>query len=131
MNALNQYQRVNRQTSVVDADRHRLIQLLFDGAVERIVMAKGQILAGNIENRNRLLNKAIEIMGGLREFLDKEKGGELARRLDALYEYMEARLFHANIHNDAEALDEVLGLLKEVKAGWDGIRPKVLEEGLV
>ncbi|MBK8973230.1 MAG: flagellar export chaperone FliS [Hahellaceae bacterium] len=131
MRALNQYQSVNRQTSIVDADRHKLIQLLFDGALERIMMAKAQIQAKNIEGKNKLLGKAIEIIGGLRGFLDREKGGELARRLDALYEYMELRLFQANIKNDVAAIDEVVGLLKEIKSGWDGIRPKVLEEGLV
>ena len=131
MRALNQYQSVNRQTSIVDADRHKLIQLLFDGALDRIMMAKAQIMAKNIEGKNKLLGKAIEIIGGLRGFLDQEKGGELARRLDALYEYMELRLFQANIKNDVAAIDEVVGLLKEIKSGWDGIRPKVLEEGLV
>ncbi|OZG73770.1 flagellar export chaperone FliS [Hahella sp. CCB-MM4] len=131
MNALNQYQSVNRQTSIVDADAHKLIQLLLDGALERISMAKAQIQLKNIEGKNRLINKAVEIIGGLREFLDKEKGGELAERLDALYEYMEYRLFQANLRNDLEALDEVARLLKEVKGGWDGIREEVLEQALV
>ncbi|AZZ91291.1 MULTISPECIES: flagellar export chaperone FliS [unclassified Hahella] len=131
MNALHQYQSVNRQTSIVDADGHKLIQLLFDGALERITMAKGQILANNFEGKNRLIGKAVEIVGGLREFLDKEKGGDIAERLDALYEYMERRLFEANLQNDATILDEVAGLLKQVKNGWDGIRQEALEKGLV
>ncbi|ABC31511.1 flagellar protein FliS [Hahella chejuensis KCTC 2396] len=131
MNALHQYQSVNRQTSIVDADGHKLIQLLFDGALERITMAKGQILAKNFEGKNRLIGKAVEIIGGLREFLDKDKGGDIAERLDALYEYMERRLFEANLQNDAMILDEVAGLLKQVKNGWDGIRQEALEKGLV
>jgi len=131
MKALHQYQSVNRQTSVIDADRHRLIQLLFDGALERVLMARAQITAKNIEGKNRLIGKAIEILGGLRGFLDKDKGGDLAARLDALYEYMEIRLFYANLKNDVTILDEVASLLKEVKGGWDGIRPQVLQKGLV
>ena len=131
MKALHQYQGVNRQTSVIDADRHRLIQLLFDGALERVLMARAQITAKNIEGKNRLIGKAIEILGGLRGFLDKDKGGDLAARLDALYEYMEIRLFYANLKNDVTILDEVASLLKEVKGGWDGIRPQVLQKGMV
>jgi len=131
MKALHQYQSVNRQTSVIDADRHRLIQLLFDGALERVLMARAQITAKNIEGKNRLIGKAIEILGGLRGFLDKDKGGDLAARLDALYEYMEIRLFYANLKNDVTILDEVASLLKEVKGGWDGIRPQVLQKGMV
>ncbi len=131
MNALHQYQSVNRQTSIVDADRHRLIQLLFEGALERISMAKGQIHAKNYENKNRLINKAIEIVGGLHEFLDIENGGELAKSLSALYEYIERRLFECNLKNDEAILDEVLGLLKELKGGWDAIRDEVVEKSLV
>lgn len=131
MNAVHQYQSVNRHTSIVDADRHRLIQLLYDGALERVTMAKAQISVGNIEGKNRLIGKAVEIIGGLREFLDQEKGGELAQRLDALYEYMERRLFDANRHNDVSILDEISGLLKEVKGGWEEIREEVVAKRLV
>jgi len=131
MNALNMYQSVNRQTGVVDADRHRLIQMLFDGALERISMAKGLIQRQDFEGKNRLISKAIEIVGGLRGFLDAKKGGEMAENLERLYEYLEFRLFQANVKNDIEMLDEVASHLHKVKEGWDGIREQVLKEGLV
>ena len=131
MNALNMYQSVNRQTGVVDADRHRLIQMLFDGALERISMAKGLIQRKDFEGKNRLISKAIEIVGGLRSFLDVKKGGEVAENLERLYEYLEYRLFQANIKNDIEMLDEVASHLRKVKEGWDGIREEVLKSGLI
>ncbi len=131
MNALNMYQSVNRQTGVVDADRHRLIQMLFDGALERISMAKGLIQRQDFEGKNRLISKAIEIVGGLRGFLDTKKGGEIAENLERLYEYLEFQLFQANIKNDIDMLDEVAGHLHTVKAGWDGIREQAVKEGLV
>lgn len=126
MNALQQYQRVNTQTSVVDADPHHLIQLLYNGALERINMAKARVQANDYEGKNRLINKAIEIISGLRGFLDFEKGGELAGRLESLYDYMERQLFQANLHNDVSKLDEVASLLRQVKDGWDGIREEVV-----
>src|SRR5690554_7704386 len=92
MNALRQYQQVNAQTSIVDADSHKLIQLLYNGALERINMAKARMLAKDYEGKGRLISKTIEIVGGLRGFLDKEKGGEIAEQLESLYEYMERRL---------------------------------------
>ncbi len=88
MNALSQYQAVSHQTSVTDADKHKLIQLLFDGALARVSTAKGQILQKNYEGKNTLINKALEIIGGLKSFLDMEKGGEISANLAALYEYM-------------------------------------------
>ena len=126
MKALHQYQQVNTQTSVVDADPHRLIQLLLDGALERLSIAKNRINAVDYEAKNNHLNKAIEIVGGLRSFLDLEKGGEIATNLEALYDYIERRLFEANVRNDLSMIDECGKLLREVKQGWDGIRQEVL-----
>jgi len=131
MNALHQYQAVNTQTSVVDVDRHQLIQLLFDGAIERINMAKARINAKDFEGKNRLINKTIEIVSGLRSFSDLEKGQDLAQNLFDLYVYCEHKLFQANVRNDILILDEVLGHLKRIQEGWSGIRQEVVEKGLI
>lgn len=125
MNGLQAYQRVNTQTSITDADPHKLIQLLYDGALERINMAKARMQAKDFEGKGLLISKAIEIIGGLRGFLDFEKGGDLAERLEGLYDYMERTLFEANVKNDPAKLDEVAELLRSIKEGWDGIREEV------
>ncbi|MDX1588903.1 MAG: flagellar export chaperone FliS [Oleiphilaceae bacterium] len=129
MNALQQYQQVNTQTSTMDADPHRLIQLLFNGALERIYMAKGKIQQKDYAAKGTLIGKAIEIVSGLRGFLDFEKGGELAGNLEALYDYIERGLLEASIRNDEAKLDEMAKLLRSVKDGWDGIRSEVVNPG--
>lgn len=121
-----QYQSIGVQTSIMDADPHRLIQLLFDGAMQNMSAARGFIERKDVENRNARINKAIEIVGGLRSFLDKEKGGEVAANLERLYEYIEFRLFQANVSNSIEFVDECMGLLRQVKSAWDEIRPVVV-----
>jgi len=126
MNGLQAYQRVNTQTSITDADPHKLIQLLYNGALERINMAKARMQAMDYEGKGKLISKAIEIIGGLRGFLDFEKGGDLAARLEGLYDYMERTLFQANAKNDVAKLDEVADLLRAIKEGWDGIREDVV-----
>ncbi|WP_417500919.1 flagellar export chaperone FliS [Marinobacter sp.] len=126
MNGLQAYQRVNTQTSITDADPHKLIQLLYNGALERINMAKARMQANDYAGKGKLITKAIEIIGGLRSFLDFEKGGDLAERLEALYDYMERTLFEANAKNDVAKLDEVANLLRSIKDGWDGIREEAV-----
>jgi len=126
MNGLQAYQRVNTQTSITDADPHKLIQLLYNGAIERINMAKARMQAKDYAGKGQLIGKAIEIIGGLRSFLDFEKGGELSAQLEALYDYMERTLLEASAKNDVSKLDEVLGLLRTVKDGWDGIRQEAI-----
>lgn len=128
MKGLQAYQRVNTQTSITDADPHKLIQLLYNGALERINMAKARMQAKDYEGKGKLIGKAIEIIGGLRSFLDFEKGGDLAARLEGLYDYMERALLEASARNDMAKLDEVANLLRSVKEGWDGIREEAVAQ---
>ncbi|HCL3636184.1 TPA: flagellar export chaperone FliS [Pseudomonas aeruginosa] len=121
MKAMKQYQQVSIEAQVSDANPHRLIQLLMQGGLERLAQARGAMEREQNPEKGILIGKAIGIIGGLREALDSERGGELAGNLDRLYEYMIARLVEANTSNDTNLLDEVSALLLEVKSGWDGI----------
>ncbi|MBH4350235.1 flagellar export chaperone FliS [Pseudomonas aeruginosa] len=121
MKAMKQYQQVSIEAQVSDANPHRLIQLLMQGGLERLAQARGAMEREQIPEKGILIGKAIGIIGGLREALDSERGGELAGNLDRLCEYMIARLVEANTSNDTSLLDEVSALLLEVKSGWDGI----------
>jgi flagellar protein FliS len=121
MTAMKQYQSVNTQAQAVDASPHRLIQMLMEGGLTRIAQARGAMERQQTAMKGELIGKAIAIIGGLREGLDLQKGGELAANLDSLYQYMVSRLLEANVKNDAAPLDEVAGLLRNVKSGWDAI----------
>lgn len=121
MAALRQYQNVNTQAQAIEASPHRLIQMLMEGGLTRLAQARGAMERGQLAQKGELIGKAIAIIGGLRESLNMDVGGEIATNLDRLYEYMMGRLTHANLMNDASILDEVSGLLREVKSGWDAI----------
>ena len=121
--AMKQYQTVSVHAQVSEADPHRLIQMLMEGGLQRIVQARGAMEHGNIALKGELIGKAMGIIGGLRDGLDTEKGGEMAANLDNLYAFMQQRLSLANLQNDPAILDEVAGTLREIKLGWDAIRP--------
>lgn len=120
--AMKQYQTVNVNAQVSEADPHRLIQMLMEGALQRIAQARGALQHGNVPLKGEQIGKALGIVGGLRDSLNVDQGGELAANLDRLYAFMQQRLSEANLKNDAAILDEVSELLREIKAGWDGIR---------
>lgn len=120
--AANQYAAVNKQTGVEGANPHQLIQMLYEGAIENMARAKGCMERKDFSGKGDTLGRAINIIGGLQSFLDKEKGGEVAENLDALYDYMSRRLFEASKDNDIAIVDEVIGLVREVKTGWEGIK---------
>ncbi len=57
----------------------------------------------------------MSIIDGLRLSLDHSVDSSLSENLEGLYDYMNRRLLLANVKNDTEALDEVSGLLRELK----------------
>ncbi len=120
--ALAQYRQINAQTGVVDADPHRLIQLLLDGAIDRIAQARGALASGDRAATGEALGKALGIIGGLQGCLDRDRGGEVAANLDRLYDYMTRRLADVHRGEGAAPLDEVSGLLVTIRSGWEGIR---------
>jgi len=118
---LNEYKQVGVQNNISDASPHRLVQMLMEGALDRISTAKGHMQRDRFAEKGRFISSAISIVDGLRSSLDFEKGGDIAQNLDALYDYMNRRLLEANVNNNAEYLDEVHGLMTEIKMGWDAI----------
>jgi flagellar protein FliS len=113
--------RQGSSSEVEYAPPHRLVQMLMEGALDRIAAAKGDIERKDIEARSGQITWAISIVDGLRASLNLEVGGEIAANLDRLYEYMIRRLGEANAHNDIVPLDEVASLLKELKGAWDAM----------
>lgn len=119
--ALRQYQAVGAHSQVTGADPHKLVQLMLAGAIERLALARGQMQRGLRAQKAESLSKALALVDTLNAAVDIERGGEVAQNLRALYDYASQRLLHANLHDDEQVVEEVAGLLREVKAGWDGI----------
>src|SRR5450830_231603 len=122
----NAYANIGVKTGVLAASPHKLITMLFDGALVAIAMGQKYMKAGDIKNKGESITKAILIIeSGLRASLNKNVGGELTGNLDALYEYMARRLFVANVENTPEPLDEVHALLEDIRSSWEGIGGEV------
>jgi flagellar protein FliS len=121
VSAMKQYQQVSVHSGIMDASPHRLVQMLMEGALEKIALAKGNMANNNIANKGENIGKAIAIVGGLQSSLNKDVGGALAENLNNLYDYMSSRLVIANLRNDESILDEVASLIVEIKMGWDSI----------
>ena len=123
MKALRAYQKVNSHAQISEASPHRLIQMLFEGGLDRLAQTKGAMARGDIAQKCLLITKCIDIITGLRQGLNEEKAEDPAaiQQLDSLYEYMNSQLLKANLNNDPEIIDEVARLLTTLKSGWDAI----------
>jgi flagellar protein FliS len=116
------YSSVGVETGVSTADPHKLILMLFEGALLQIGTAVIALEKKDVPTKGMAISKAIEIiLNGLKVSLDYEAGGELAQRLGALYDYMTQRLLYANLHNSRPAMDEVTQLLTDLKSAWEAI----------
>jgi len=118
------YAQVSVESAVLSASPHQLVVLLFDGALSAMKKAMILIEQGDIPGKGQALGKAINIISnGLQSGLNHEVGGELTTNLDSLYDYMTRRLLQANIHNDIDAINEVVGLLNNIADAWKEIGP--------
>ncbi|HAT30292.1 MAG TPA: flagellar export chaperone FliS [Janthinobacterium sp.] len=119
---LNAYAKVGIETGVISASPHKLIVMLFDGAIVSLGAALGHMRAGRVAEKGKAISHAILIVeSGLRASLDKNGGGEIAESLDALYEYISGRLLLANLKNQPELLEEAQRLLTDLRGAWNAI----------
>jgi flagellar protein FliS len=115
------YSYVGAQTGIPSANPHKIILMLFEGAMVCISAASLRIQEGDVGKKGEAISMAMDIiLHGLKSSLNL-KAGELAESLAALYDYMLSRLLFANINNDVAALEEVSRLLGEIKGAWEEI----------
>lgn len=114
------YSQINRVSGIEGADPHRLVDMLMEGALDKIAVAKGLMARNEIAAKGLAISKAIAILDGLRSSLD-EAGGEITTNLDNLYEYMQRRLTEGNLQNDTRPLNEVTKLLSDLRVAWNSI----------
>jgi flagellar secretion chaperone FliS len=126
------YQSISAHGSVAGADPHRLVLMLMDGALERLALARScleQRPRGYMGRKAQLLSQCMRIVGELRGSLNLTEGGELARNLSDLYEYMMRQLLRANVGNNGAYIAEVQGLLGDIRSAWIAIGPEVGASG--
>jgi len=118
------YSKLGLETDVVNADPHRLVLILFDGALLAIQRAKGHLAGRRIPEKCQALSQAIRIVdSGLCSSVDTSHAPEFATRLIRLYKYIIMRLLHANMRNDLKAMDEAANLLSGLRGAWARIGP--------
>lgn len=115
------YKKDSIKSDLAAADPHRIIQLLMQGALERLALGKGCIERKDMEGKAAALTRATEIVNALKDSLDRSANPELVDNLDALYDYMVVRITEANAKQDVRIIDEIMGLLLQIKGAWDQI----------
>jgi len=133
-NALSAY----RETSIRTASQGQLIILLYDEAVKQLDRSlelmnrnmQGKRDPGNIENINKAIVKAQEIITELTVSLDFEKGAEIASNLFSLYNWFNRELLEANITGDSERIRTVRTMIDDLRSAWNEVVAKTSADGV-
>lgn len=118
---LGHYSTVNAYGAAEADNPLQLILSMMRTAQDRIAAARGHMERADAQAKGEHIGKAIALVDGLRGSLNHGAGGEIAGNLEALYDYMARRLVEANMHDDPAALDEVAGLLGEIREAWEQV----------
>ncbi|WP_270406274.1 flagellar export chaperone FliS [Paenibacillus timonensis] len=121
ISAYQSYQKNKYET----ASPHRLILMLYNGAVQYAMRAQRAIQSGDVKETNLYIQKTQAILYELISSLNEKEGGELARNLKNLYLYIIDRLIQANIKKNPDYIEEIIGHLNELKSAWEQIGKEV------
>ncbi|MFL6606009.1 MAG: flagellar export chaperone FliS [Steroidobacteraceae bacterium] len=119
------YQSVSVHGGVANADPHAMVLMLMDAAAERIATARGCMERGETARHAKLLHSCVNILAELSGSLNMSEGGELARNLGDLYDYMIRTLLLANTKSDPVGIANVARLMDEIRSAWVAIGPQV------
>jgi len=119
------YQDIGITSEVEAATPHRLIQLVMERVLTKIAMARSCMERKLVAEKGSHIGDAINIIAGLQGSLNHKSDEKMSGNFDALYDYMTRRLTEANLRNDPLMLDEIAGLMRELKEAWDAITSEV------
>jgi flagellar protein FliS len=103
---------------IATIDRGKLLLMMYDGAVKFLTHARNGLEAKDIPKFARFLSKAQAVIAELMNTLDFEKGGEIAKDLDRLYDFMLFYLTEANIQKDVKKIDRVISLVEIIGGAY-------------
>ena len=107
-----------RENTVLSASPEQLVVMLYDGARRFLRQATAAMQAKEIERAHNTLRRAEMIVAHLDGVLDYEQGEPIASQLHPIYQYCLAQLGRARMEQDANKLEEVSGLLGELRESW-------------
>ena len=124
MSKLNVY----RQTAVTTASKEQILIMLYEGAIKHLKKAAESCQKNDLSAKGVAVGKAHDILNELLNTLDFDVGGEIARKLESLYNYMIEEIMKGNLENDAKRFQTVQKLMENLLEGWKGAVAQVQSE---
>ena len=113
-----QYAQQYQQTQILTSSRVQIVVLLYDAAIQSIELTRRAIETNNLPDKARFIGRAISIVGELDSVLDYEQGGDIAKSLHRLYDYVLSELVEANAKHMSARLDGPARCLMTLREAW-------------
>ncbi|WP_430470906.1 flagellar export chaperone FliS [Thalassospira lucentensis] len=107
-----------KQQQVNTASPAKMVFMLYEKILSRLQEAQSAIERKDIQARCNANSNAQELIAHLSKTLDMDQGGEIAFNLEQLYSHCLIRLMDVDRHNDVQAAEEVIGLLRPIRDSW-------------
>ena len=116
----NQY----RHNEVATSSQGKLIIMMYEGALKFVTLAIEGIDAKDLSKKGTYINKTHDIINELSCALDMKKGGDVAHKLESLYQFILHQLTLANIKSDRKALESIVNVLTPLMEAWKELLAK-------
>ncbi|MBP9681087.1 MAG: flagellar export chaperone FliS [Bacteriovorax sp.] len=107
-----------KKTAVSTASKEQILLMLYQAAIKNCKKAIEAIHDKKIAAKGEYIGKLQDIVVELNNSLDFEVGGDIAKELSSLYDYILFSSTQANIKIDAEPLEGCLNVLNTLYEGW-------------
>ena len=114
---------------IATSSQGRLIIMMYEGAVKFVNLAIEGVDNKDLSKKGIYINKAHDIINELSLALDMKKGGEIAQKLESLYQFILHQLTLANIKSDRKALESILNVLVTLLEAWTELFDKNKNNG--
>ena len=108
-----------KTTNVQTASQLDLVIMCYENAVRMLEETKIAYREGRYQDKAKKLEGALAIIDELKCALDFDRGGQIARNLDAIYAYFTRTLLKADVEKDFDAFDRVIEMMNSLKETWE------------
>lgn len=107
-----------KKTSVETASKEQILLMLYQAAIKHCKKGIEAIEQNSLSKKGEHIGKMQDIVVELSNSLDFEIGGDVAKELASLYDYLLYASTQANIKLDASQLQGCLKVLNTLYEGW-------------
>ena len=107
-----------KKTSVHTANKEQILLMLYQAAIKNCKKAIKAIEDNDIQEKGKHIGSFQDIVIELNNSLDFEIGGDVAKELSSLYDYLLYASSQANINLDTAPMQSCLEVISTLYDGW-------------